>query len=142
REPKALGTDKVVESLLARSATAAAVLRIAYAGEEARERVSASAIVGDARDFRCGPAVKLEVAGWPAWLNEVDSMHAAFCAELKVMPAAKPADRTAKVMRVLPFAENSEGLRTDRGVVAIAEFDQRQSLETVVEICRESGAGV
>src|SRR2546426_2579864 len=36
RVPEALRTDKVVESLLARSATTAAVLRIAYTSEEAR----------------------------------------------------------------------------------------------------------
>src|SRR5437667_811816 len=142
RVPEALSTDKVVESLLARSATTAAVLRIAYTSEEAGERVSASAFVGNARDLRCGPTVKLEVAGRPARLDEVDSMQAAFRAELKVMFAAKPTYRASEVMRVLPFAEYGERLRADGRVVAVAKFDKRKRVETGVEIGRKSGAGI
>ena len=51
RVAKALGTGKVVKSLLAGRATASAVLRIAHTSEKARYGVSASAVVAHARNL-------------------------------------------------------------------------------------------
>src|SRR5215467_8911227 len=133
REAETLGAHPIVESLLARRATAAAVFGVAHARKEARERISAGRFVGNAGDLRGGPAVECKIAGSPAGLDEVDPVQPALGAEFQVVPSAEPIDRTTPVMRVLAFAQDCEGLRTDGSIVAVSEFDEWNRLEAGIE---------
>src|SRR5215831_456347 len=142
REAETLGAHPIVESLLARRATAAAVFGVAHARKEARERISTGRFAGNTGDLRGGPAVEFKVTGRPAGLDEVDPVQPALGAEFQVVPSAEPTDRTAPVMRVLALAQDCEGLRTDGSVVAVSEFDEWNRIEAGIEISGKARAGV
>jgi hypothetical protein len=68
-------------------------------------------------------------------------VQTAFSAKLEVMPSAQPTDCTAEVVRILTFPQNGKRLRANGCVIAVAEFDGRNGIETVVEIGRKSCTG-